>query len=37
LFSDRNLPQAAALAAGLALAAMPLVWLALRRGKEEAA
>ena len=35
LFSDRNLPQAAALAAGLALVAMPLVWLTLRRGKEE--
>jgi ABC-type spermidine/putrescine transport system permease subunit I len=35
LFSDRNLPQAAALASGLALVAMPLVWLSLRRRKEE--
>lgn len=35
LFADRNLPQAAALACGLAFAAMPLVWLTLRRGKEE--
>lgn len=36
LFSDRNLPQAAALAAALALVAMPLVWMTMRRGKEEA-
>jgi len=35
LFSDRNLPQAAALASGLAMVAMPLVWLSLRRRKEE--
>jgi ABC-type spermidine/putrescine transport system permease subunit I len=34
LFSDRNLPEAAALASGLALVAMPLVWLSLRRRKE---
>lgn len=37
LFSDRNLPQAAALACALALAAVPLVWLTLRRGKEDSA
>lgn len=36
LFNDRNLPQAAALAAALAMLAMPAVVLAIRR-KEEAA
>lgn len=35
LFGDRNLPQAAALAAGLALLAMPAVVLAIRRKQEE--
>ena len=37
LFSDRNLPQAAALATALALLAMPAVLMAVRRKQEEAA
>ncbi|MDB6118171.1 MAG: potH [Verrucomicrobiaceae bacterium] len=37
LFSDRNLPQAAALATALALLAMPAVFLAVRRKSEESA
>ncbi len=37
LFSDRNLPQAAALATALALLAMPAVVLAIRRKPDEAA
>ena len=36
LFADRNLPQAAALAAALALLAMPAVLLAVRRKPEDA-
>ena len=35
LFSDRNLPQAAALATALALLAMPAVVAALKRKPEE--
>jgi spermidine/putrescine transport system permease protein len=37
LFGDRNLPQAAALAAALALLAMPAVLLAVRRKPEDQA